>query len=129
MKNIFLLCFFVLCGLCSYASEHNTVNDCVISGVVLDALTGKPVADVLVTAQCNQCTGELRATSDEFGQFKLQGLPAGSYTVKFKKGQYRPLEKKNLTIKRGSSKLNAELVQEDAVREYHLNWLLKTELM
>jgi hypothetical protein len=48
-----------------------------ISGVVEDAQSGAPVADVLVTIE----NTNLRAVTDPQGRFRLQGLPVGNVRV------------------------------------------------
>lgn len=129
MKNILFICVLFFLSSKSYATEKISSNDCSITGTVVDAVTKKPVADVIITAKGMDIDSELRVITDELGQYKMPGLAAGTYSLKFQKENYKVIEKKNLPIKRTSPKMNVELYQEDGADNYHHNWLLKSELI
>lgn len=129
MKNILFICCLLVCSSGVFATEKAAVNECAVTGTIIDAVTRRPMADVIVTARGIDSNSEIKVMSDETGQYRMQGLPAGTYSFKFQKENYRQVEKKPLQIKKGASKFNVELMQEDGVQEYHLNWLLKSELI
>jgi len=53
---------------------------------VLDASTGKPLADVQILARSP--SGQFRGATDSGGHFTLLRLPADTYTVSFTKSGY-----------------------------------------
>ncbi|MDD3446370.1 MAG: carboxypeptidase regulatory-like domain-containing protein, partial [Zavarzinia sp.] len=59
-----------------------------ITGKVLDALSGNPVAQVLVT----DAGGGLRACSDEDGTYRLSVIPDRSYTLRLVRRGYEPVQ-------------------------------------
>ena len=61
----------------------------IVTGSVIDAMTGKGLAGVKVTASANGINET--ATTDQSGKFKLE-LPGGIYTLKFEKNGYAGVE-------------------------------------
>jgi len=57
-----------------------------LTGTVLDASTGKPLADVQILARSP--SGRFAGSTDAGGHFTLLGLPADTYTVSFSKNGY-----------------------------------------
>jgi hypothetical protein len=63
----------------------------ILRGTVLDANTGEPLRNVLVTIV--DLEPQARSTFTNInGEFEFPGLKAGNYTVRFEKAGYRPLE-------------------------------------
>jgi 5-hydroxyisourate hydrolase-like protein (transthyretin family) len=102
-------------------------GDPMIAGIVTDATTKKPVADVTITAIHTTSKTEHIISTDANGNFKIAQLPLGNYKFKFEKDNYKPLEKTNITVKQESStKVNVEIVNyKDEDVEDRKNWLLK----
>jgi len=67
-----------------------------LTGTVEDASTGKPLADVHVTAQSP--SGSFNGTTDAGGHFTLLGLPADTYTVSFTKAGYDSISQPGVAV-------------------------------
>jgi hypothetical protein len=59
-----------------------------LSGSVVDDSSGKPIADVAVTA--SSPSGTFNASTDASGHFVMLGLPPDTYTVSLTKAHYQP---------------------------------------
>jgi len=68
-------------------SANNTV-----SGRILDAFTNKPIANARVVI------GELETVSNEFGEYEITGLPAGTHTVTVTSEDDHHFQAKTVTI-------------------------------
>jgi len=80
-----------------------------ISGVVVDANTGIPLANVLVTI-LDIDPARAGVSTDINGAYGLPGLDPGNYTVRFEKTGYRPVEISNIDVtKDGETKQNLEM--------------------
>lgn len=80
-----------------------------ISGVVLDADTGMPLANVLVTI-VDIDPPRAGVATDINGAYGLPGLDPGNYTVRFEKTGYRPVEISNINVtKDGQTVQNLEM--------------------
>ena len=132
MKNIVFCFFFLLCTRFAIAAETKDCNSCVFAGTVIDASTKKPVSDVMIIARGQESGDEQKFVTDQHGQYKIPSLPNGTYTIRFEKTNYKPVEKRNLSVKKtsASSKINIELVINDDEREEdHHNWLPKYDII
>src|SRR5690242_13554050 len=105
MKNILILGTLLLCSQIVFGSGGSACSDCSFCGIVVDAVTHRPVADVIIIAHGNETGEEQKFTTDQQGQYKIPTLPAGTYSIRFEKGTYKAVEKKNLVVKKTSSKL------------------------
>ena len=124
MKALLLLCLFGTFSSACFASG----NDCSFTGTVVDATSGKPMADVVIVAKGITISNEQKVITDEQGQFTIPSLPAGKYTLRFEKNNYKPVEKKNLIVKKNPAKLNVELLLEENLEDHH-NWLLRIDFL
>ncbi|MCJ7463497.1 MAG: carboxypeptidase-like regulatory domain-containing protein [Thermoplasmata archaeon] len=80
-----------------------------ISGVVRDAATGLPLANVLVTI-VDIDPARAGVATDINGAYGLPGLDPGNYTVRFEKTGYRPVEISNVIVtKDGETKQKLEM--------------------
>lgn len=70
-----------------------------VAGVVVDAVTQSPLADVRVTARGTALVGEQSALTDGEGVFEMTFLPAGSYTLLVRRDGYQPFAAEGLTLK------------------------------
>lgn len=81
-----------------------------ISGVVVDASTGAPLANVLVTI-VDVDPPRAGVSTDINGAYGIPGLIAGNYTVRFEKTGYRPVEIAHVNVtKDGQTIQNVEMV-------------------
>jgi len=80
-----------------------------ISGVVVDADTGAPLANVLVTI-VDIDPARAGVATDINGVYGLPGLDPGNYTVRFEKTGYRPVEISGINVtKDGQTIQNLEM--------------------
>lgn len=80
-----------------------------ISGVVVDADTGMPLANVLVTI-VDIDPPRAGVATDINGAYGLPGLDPGNYTLRFEKTGYRPVEISNINVtKDGETKQDLEM--------------------
>jgi Carboxypeptidase regulatory-like domain len=127
MKTLLLTCLFITLSALCFASEKSPCTEEAFSGIVIDA-SGKPMADVVIVAK--GASSQQRVITDEQGQFKISCLPEGTYTLRFEKINYKPVEKKNMVVaKNNSSKLNVQLLPDESKDENCHSWLLKIDFM
>src|SRR5579864_5927382 len=67
-----------------------------LTGSVIDATSGRPIADVRVSALSP--SGSFNGTSDAGGHFTLLGLPADTYTVSFTKTGYDSISQPGVVV-------------------------------
>jgi TonB family protein len=70
-----------------------------VAGVVVDAATQAPLADVRVTARSTAMVGEQSAITDSDGVFEMTFLPAGFYTLVLRRDGYQAFAADGLTLK------------------------------
>lgn len=92
----------------------------VVTGIVNDAATGKPVPDVVITATSPALQGEEIVVTDSAGLYRMPQLPAGVYTLKLEKESYKPYSRTDITVRtdrtvRVNIQLQPEAVQGDTV--------------
>jgi 5-hydroxyisourate hydrolase-like protein (transthyretin family) len=129
MKALLLLCIFGTFGPICFANGKRLCSDCSFTGIVIDATSKKPMANVIIVAKGASLNNAQKVVTDEQGQFSIPSLPAGTYTLRFEKSNYKPLEKKNVVVKSNSAKLNIELLVNENKEEDHHNWLLKIDFL
>jgi len=115
-------------GYFAFAEGNPVCVSCAFTGTVVDASTKKPLADVVIIAKDTENGDEQKFLTDDLGQYKIPSLPTGTYTIRFEKNNYKAVEKKNLTVKKTSSKINVELVYDDEEEDHH-NWLPKYDII
>ena len=79
-------------------------------GTVRDALTKKPVSDVIVIVTAPEKLGEEIVVSDDTGSYRVSQLPPGTYKLRFEKENYHSFERQEIAL--GSHKtlrINIEL--------------------
>jgi Ca-activated chloride channel homolog len=120
-----LLCIAQLGFASGSASRTNSVS---VSGIVVDANTKKPLADVTVVAVNGSSKSEVVTTNAQ-GQFKISSLPQGTYTLKVSKDDYKNHDKKEVVVKTdNTTKVNIELVAETLENNSHRSWWDKYDL-
>src|SRR5437867_3753889 len=129
MKTLLLLCIFGTFSSICFATEKKICSNCSFTGIVIDATSKKPMADVTIVAKGASSNSEQKVVTDGQGQFTISPLPDGTYTLRFEKNNYKPLEKKNLVVKNNSAKLNVELLVNETKEEDHHSWLLKIDFL
>lgn len=92
----------------------------VVTGIVTDAATGKPVPDVVLTATSPALQGEEVVVTDAAGLYRLAALPAGTYTLKLEKESYKPYSRSDIVVRtdrtvRVNIQLQPEAVQSDTI--------------
>jgi hypothetical protein len=88
----------------------------VIFGTVKEAETWAPVADVVITATSPSMQGEQTVVTDALGEYRIPGLPPGTYTVRFEKELLRPYARADVPLREGySTRLDASLAPDTFV--------------
>ena len=87
----------------------------VITGVVQDASTQAPLANVLVTATSPALIGEQIVLTDAAGEYRVPQLPPGMYSLRFEREDHKPYSRKDIEVHPGYTlRFNAELIPEVA---------------
>jgi outer membrane receptor protein involved in Fe transport len=94
--GILVACALVL-GTGAAAQETSS-----ITGTVTNAENKKPVADVVVTAQSPALPSEQIVVTDAKGQYTVENLPPGTYTLRFEGPQYRPFSRAGVAVRAGT---------------------------
>jgi outer membrane receptor protein involved in Fe transport len=74
------------------------VGRSVITGTVTDAASGKPVADVVITATSPALQGEETVVTDDSGSYTIPQLPSGSFVIRAEKEGFKPLKRDDVKI-------------------------------
>ena len=74
-------------------------GNAVLTGTVTDAASGKPVADVVVTATSPALQGEEIVVTDGSGLYRIPQLPPGVYTLRLEKEQFKPYSRGDITLR------------------------------
>lgn len=127
MKTLLLFCLFGSFSTVCLASAKGPGSEVSFSGTVVDATSKKPVAHVVVVAKGS--VSEQKFETNEHGEFSLPSLPDGTYTLRFEKNNYKPVEKKNVIVKKNSAKFNVELLLDEDLDDNYHNWLLKIDFL
>lgn len=109
MKRLFILLFGLLAFGCS-EDTFTTFGD--IYGIITDAETGKPIAQVEVGISPNTQT----TLSDSNGRYEFTGLDAGQYKISLRATGYEPVSR-NVDIAPGIRTMCDFLMQPEEVSE------------
>jgi Carboxypeptidase regulatory-like domain/TonB dependent receptor/TonB-dependent Receptor Plug Domain len=71
----------------------------VLTGIVSDAATGKPIPDVVVTATSPTLQGEEVTVTDSAGLYRIPQLPPGVYTIRLEKEQFKPYTRGDISLR------------------------------
>ena len=95
---------------CSQLAKANNGGDCEKSsvdgslhGVIMDAVTRKPVTGVTVSISSNKLQSGKEIQSDATGHFHIAKLPPGEVTLVFEKKGYKLFKRDVLAIKEGTT--------------------------
>lgn len=87
-----------LLGLFFLAAHAHAQGTSALRGVVVDAVSGKPVPAAVVIATSPALQGEQTAVTDDTGTFEITLLPPGAYALTVQSGDYQPFTKSNLEL-------------------------------
>lgn len=92
-----------------------------IQGVILDAVTRKPLTGVTVSFPGNKTLADFVIQSDASGNFKFSKLPAGDVILLFEKKGYKIFKSEVQSVKDVAIRLNIEVspVDEDDMDAWH----------
>jgi len=115
-KNVLNLLRLVPIALLLCAGVASAQSNGVITGVVTDASTSKPVVGAVIVATSPAVQGEKTAVTGADGSFTISSLPAGTYKIAAQLGSYKPADRSGLVVKADTT-LRANLsVVPDAVQ-------------
>jgi iron complex outermembrane receptor protein len=98
-KNLLNLLRLVPIALLLCAGVASAQSTGVITGVVTDGSTGKPVVGAVIVATSPAVQGERTAVTGSDGAFTISSLPAGTYRIAAQLGSYKPAERSDLVVK------------------------------
>jgi outer membrane receptor protein involved in Fe transport len=98
-KNLLNVLRLVPIALLLCAGVASAQSNGVVTGVVTDASTGKPVVGAVIVATSPAVQGEKTAVTGSDGSFTISGLPAGDYKLAAQLGSYKPAERAGLVVK------------------------------
>ncbi|NVJ09189.1 von Willebrand factor type A domain-containing protein [Myxococcus sp. AM001] len=106
---VFLL-LFALPAL-AQADAGTNPNISTLIGTVRNAHQRRPIADVFVTASSPSLQGELRASTDAQGSYRIPQLPPGEYTLTFEKEGFKPYTRSAIQLRRNRTiRVDVELL-------------------
>ena len=86
----------------------------VLTGKVVDASSGQPLADVVVTATSPALQGDQTVVTDGSGNFRIPSLPPGEYTVLYEGDGFRPFDRTRVPLGSGATlRVDAQLLPEE----------------
>ena len=120
MRPSTMLCRMALIASACVSSLAFAQGTAVVTGIVTDAATSKPVPDVVITATSPALQGEEVVVTDSAGLYRLAQLPAGVYTLKLEKESFKPYSRTDINVRtdrtvRVNIQLQPEAVQGDTV--------------
>jgi hypothetical protein len=71
----------------------------VLTGTVVSADNGAPIADAVVTVTSPALQGEQIAVTDSVGMYRIPNLPPGTYTLHLDKEHFRPLVRDDIGLR------------------------------
>ena len=74
-----------------------------VHGVVMDAITRRPITGVTVSISFNKSQVGKEIQSDASGHFHIPKLPAGEVTLVFEKKGYKLFKRDQLAVKEGTT--------------------------
>ena len=107
-----LLLFFVTVLLLSDAFSQKGKGG-IISGQINDAQTKLPLIEAVITLSSNAFEGQKFVVTDNTGRYKINNLPAGSYSISFEMEGYQKCVQDRIILKEGTSvAVSYEMVKE-----------------
>ncbi|HKP31663.1 MAG TPA: carboxypeptidase-like regulatory domain-containing protein, partial [Chitinophagaceae bacterium] len=86
-------------------------NEGAVQGLVIDAITKKPIAGVVVTMTGSKFSSEKEVATDADGNFKIGKLPGGDLTIFFEKKGYKVSRREITNTKEGTVyKISLDLI-------------------
>lgn len=111
-KKLLLLTGFFAFALLAKANTGKSVYP-ILHGYVMDAITKKPVAGVVVSASLPGANSVKEVRTDSDGYFHFTELPSALVNLQFDKKGYQPYKRNAVSIKEKTSiKLNIEFLPE-----------------
>lgn len=97
-----LLLFFVTVFFLSDAFSQKEKGG-IISGQINDAQTKLPLIEAVITLSSNAFEGQKFVVTDNTGRYKINNLPAGSYSISFEMEGYQKYVQDRIILKEGTS--------------------------
>jgi len=92
------------------ASVAFAQSSSVFVGTVRDALSKKPVQDVIVIITAPEKLGEEIAVTDDTGSYRVSQLPPGTYKLRFEKENFHTFERQEVSLSSHKTlRINIEL--------------------
>ena len=98
-KYLLLLPLIILISF-AHAQEKKLA---IISGVLKDARSKLPLNEAIITLSSSSFKGQKIALTDSSGKYRINNLPAGTYTISFEMEGYEKFTHENLLVREGMS--------------------------
>lgn len=95
------------------AAPARAQGTAVLTGIITDAATKRPVADVVVTVRSASLQGEQMVVTDGSGTYRVPNLPPGEYSLSLDREAYKPYARAGISLRTSSTiRLNVDLLPE-----------------
>ncbi len=102
MRILFIIVLFLTTfTVISYAGTDKGNETGTLQGTINDAETKKPVTNTTFTAVIQKSTFQKEFVTDAYGNFKIQHMPVGEYTIVIDNRSYKAVKKENIQVKEG----------------------------
>ena len=110
-KKVFLLIITSLVLLTVLFGQNKNTGK--ISGLIKDADSKSPLLEAVVTLKSSALEGQKFALTDSTGNYRVNNLPAGDYTISFEMEGYEKFVQQNIVLKDGMwVKVNYDMLKE-----------------
>ena len=102
-KNLMLLAVTVFISFIAFSAFSQEKKPAIISGSVKDARTKSPLLEAVVTLKSDSFEGEKYALTDSTGMYRVNNLPAGTYSITFEMEGYEKFTRDGIVVSPGMS--------------------------
>jgi len=102
-KNLVLLAVTVFLPFIAFSAFSQEKKPAIISGSVKDARTKSPLLEAVVTLKSDSFEGEKYALTDSTGMYRVNNLPAGTYSITFEMEGYEKFTRDGIVVSPGMS--------------------------
>jgi hypothetical protein len=101
----------LLVSFCAAGAHADQSGAAVLIGTIVDGGTGKPVADVVVTATSSAQQGQQVVVTDPGGFYRIPNLAPGTYVLSLDRDGYTPFSRDDVVLRADATlRVNAVLI-------------------
>src|SRR3954464_9845063 len=103
----------LLLSFCAAGAHADQSGAAVLIGTIVDGGTGKPAADVVVTATSSAQQGQQVVVTDPGGFYRIPNLAPGTYVLSLDRDGYTPFSRDDVVLRADATlRVNAVLIPE-----------------